>query len=79
MPGSSTTLGRPDFRGFPCCVDPPVHACRRQYPGGAAGCMFRSLPQRRRPSPFLRRVGLHITLFGACSAFTTRFASQVSD
>ncbi len=58
--------------GFPCCVDLPVHACRRQYPGGVAGCLFRSLPQRQQPSPFQRRVGLHITLFGACSAFTTR-------
>src|SRR4029077_6665989 len=50
----------------------PGDASRPQYPGRTAGCAFRSLPQRQQPSPFLRRVGFHITLFGACSAFTTR-------
>ena len=50
-----------------------VHACRRNYPGGTAGCSYRSLPQRRRPSPKLRRVGFRMALFEACSAFTTRY------
>src|SRR3954463_12855609 len=31
------------------------------------------MAQRRRPSPCLWRVGSHITAFGACSAFTTRY------
>ena len=31
------------------------------------------LPQQRRPSPNFRRVGFHITLFEACSAFTARY------
>jgi hypothetical protein len=46
------------------------HACRRHYPGGSTGCVFRSLHQCRQPSPFIGWVGFRITRFGACSAFT---------
>ena len=60
-------------RGFPCCTQPLFHTCRRHYPGGTVGCMRRSLPQRRRPSPKFRRVGFRIALFEACSAFTARY------
>ena len=60
-------------RGFPCCTQPLFHTCRRHYPGGTVGCVYRSLPQRRRPSPNCRRVGFRITLFEACSAFTARY------
>src|SRR6516165_9463405 len=49
----------------------PVQACRRHYPGGTVAGID-SLPcrLRRRPSPWLGRVGSHILLFEACSAFT---------
>ena len=60
-------------RGFPCCTQPLFRTCRRHYPGGTVGCVRRSLPQRRRPSPNLRRVGFRIALFEACSAFTARW------
>ena len=55
---------------------PLFHACRRHYPGGAGRCMCRSLPGRWQPSPYLRRVGLRVTRFEACSAFT-RVAARV--
>ena len=60
-------------RGFPCCTQPLFRTCRRHYPGGTVGCLRRSLPQRRRPSPKCRRVGFRIDLFEACSAFTARY------
>jgi hypothetical protein len=72
-------LPRTDW-GFPCCLGSPLRACCRQYPGGTAGpcrsrggCLTPSEIQRRRPSPEVWRVGSHITAFGACSAFTTRY------
>ena len=55
-----------------------VHTCRRHYPDGAAGCFARPV-QRRRPSPFLRRVGLRVTRFGACSAFTHVAACMLAE
>ena len=57
-------------RGFPCCCCLPLHACRRQYPGGTGRCSRRSLPDRCQPSPYYRRVGFRIARFEACSAFT---------
>ncbi len=39
----------------------------------------RALHQRRRPSPFLRRVGFRITLFEACSAFTRVTACTLAE
>ena len=83
-------MARPDPRGLPVGAHaaPPsgasrvaslshVHACCRHYPGGITGCSYRSLPQRRRPSPKLRRVGFRIALFEACLAFTTRYGLHV--
>ena len=55
---------------FPCCTLLISRACCHHYPGGIAGCVSRSLHRRRRPSPFVWRVGSHIDLFGACSMFT---------
>src|SRR5271166_2295401 len=75
---TSNPVPMPGIRGFPCCVDLPAHACHRQYPGGTAECLSRSLPQRRQPSP-LERPGrlphppfrglldVHCTLQPACS------------
>ncbi len=45
-------------------------ACCHHYPGGISGCVSRSLHRRRRPSPFVWRVGSHIDAFEACSMFT---------
>ena len=56
--------------GFPCFVFLLCLRAVATTPGGTAGCIYRSLPQRQRPSPLLRRVGSHITRFEACSAFT---------
>ena len=58
---------------------PLFHACRRQYPGGTARCVCRSLPSRWRPSPYSRRVGFRITNFEACSAFTRVAARMVAE
>jgi hypothetical protein len=38
-------------------------ACCHHYPGGISGCVSRSLHRRRRPSPFVWRVGSHIDAF----------------
>src|SRR5450631_958337 len=69
--------------GFPCSVFLLMPACRRHYPGGTAGCVHRSLPQRHWPSPKLWRVGSHVNRFEACSAFTHvtahRFAESQYD
>lgn len=46
-----------------------MHSCRRHYPGGSAGS-FAPLSRQLRPSPYFGWVGLRISLFGACSAFT---------
>ena len=42
-------------------------------PAEPLGARVVHLPQRRRPSSNVRRVGSCITLFGACSAFTARY------
>ena len=36
-----------------------LRTCCHHYPGGTAGCASRSLPRRRRPSPFVWRVSSH--------------------
>ena len=36
-----------------------LRTCCHHYPGGTAKCASRSLPRRRRPSPFVWRVGSH--------------------
>src|SRR5262249_8148512 len=57
--------------GFPCRTALRAQACRRHYPGGAAGGIG-SPPgcPRRRPSLLFRQVGCRISRFEACSAFT---------
>ena len=55
------------LRRFSLCI----HAIATT-PAESLGAL-RSLPQRRRPSPKLRRVGFRIALFEACLAFTTRY------
>jgi len=60
----------PTSADFPCCALLMSRACCHHYPGGITGCMSRSLRRRRRPSPFVWRVGSHIDAFEACSVFT---------
>src|ERR1700739_2102187 len=58
-------LGLPVLRALSLCT------CCRQYPGAAAGRNPRSSPPAGISLPrFGGRVGLHIDLFEACSAFT---------
>ncbi len=57
-------LGLPVFRALSLCT------CRRQYPGVAAGPSFAHSPSRISLPRNGSRVGLHIVLFEACSAFT---------
>ena len=59
------SLGLPVLRALSLCT------CRRHYPGAAAGCLPRSSHPAVTAFPGRgRRVGLHIDLFEACSAFT---------
>src|SRR5208283_954302 len=58
-------LGLPVLRTLSLCT------CCRHYPGAATGRRLRSSSPSRISLPRKgRRVGLHIVLFGACSAFT---------
>ena len=66
LPGLLT--GLPVLRRSPLCM----HAIATT-PAGPLGALVVRLPQRRRPSPYSRRVGSCITLFEACSAFTARY------
>ena len=61
--------------GFPCCgrislscMPSPIPRWDRWV--GSLSLGFTFPHQRRRPSPYDRRVGSHITCFEACSAFT---------
>jgi hypothetical protein len=57
--------------GLPVLRTLSLWACRRHYPGAADGCTRRSNPPIRISLPRSHcRVGLHIVLFEACSAFT---------
>ena len=57
-------LGLPVFRALSLCT------CCRQYPGVASGRSFAHSPSRISLPRYGSRVGLHIVLFEACSAFT---------
>ena len=60
-------------RGFPCCTRSLYAHAVATTPAEPLGARVVRLPQRRRPSPNLRRVGFRIALFEACSAFTARY------
>ena len=53
--------------------DPSFAHAVATTPAEPLGAHVVRLPQRRRPSPYLRRVGFRIALFEACSAFTARY------
>src|SRR5207249_1292771 len=61
--------------------------CRAHYPGGPNRCLLvdgnGALPRpvsslSAQPSPYLRRVGVHIFTFEACSSFTRVTACKVA-
>src|SRR5664279_3622061 len=52
--------------------------CCLHYPGVPGGCACWLLPRRCKPSPKLRRVGVRIKSFEACSEFTHITARQVA-
>jgi hypothetical protein len=66
-------MGSPVLPWFSLCT------CRRHYPGGIAGCMCRSLPQRWQLSLNKRQVSFHIELFEACSTFTRVTARTLAE
>ena len=53
-------------------------ACCLHYPGGPGRCACWLLPCRYKPSPALRRAGIRIKSFEACSEFTRVTARQVA-
>ncbi len=59
----------------PVLRTPPLHACRAHYPGGPPGLVDCFHPALR-PSPYLGRVGTHVSPLGTCSGFT-RVAAYV--
>ncbi len=61
-------MGLPVLRRSPLCM----HAVATT-PAGPLGAHVVLLPQQQRPSPNFSRVGSHIALFEACSAFTARY------
>ena len=67
-------------RGFPCYGQFPLACMPTPLPRWDPPAARRSSWQKRlRPSPYLRRVGSHITLFEACSAFTHVSACMLAE
>ena len=60
-------------RGFPCCTRSLCAHAVATTPAEPSGAPVVRLPRRRRPSPYLSRVGFRIALFVDCSAFTARY------
>ena len=56
--------------GFPCCARCPCVHAAATTPVQPQGVFLAHLTPPCQPSPKGRRVGLHIVLFEACSAFT---------
>ena len=52
--------------------------CRLHYPGGPDKCACWLLPRQCKPSPYLRRVGVRINAFEACSEFTRVTAHKLA-
>ena len=67
-------------QGFPCCHVFPLPYMPTPLPRRKrSGAPVASLPGRRRPSPFLGRVGFRVALFEACSAFALAPACMVAE
>ena len=56
--------------GVPPITQTTFLACRAHYPGGPEPVHASVTSRSVRPSPFLRRVGIHDFTFEACSGFT---------
>jgi hypothetical protein len=56
--------------GLPRLPAPPFQRAMPTTPADRNGCICRLLPHPARPSPNLRRVGIHDFTFEACSGFT---------
>ena len=69
----------PHRRGFPFCLSIPLSCMPSSLPRWTPWTSVARLLHRRRPSPLLRRVGFHITLFEACSTFTRVTACMLAD
>ena len=63
--------------GSPPITRTTLPTCRVQYPGGSRGGLSIA-PPLARPSPFSRRVGIHISPFEACSDFTHITAHRIA-
>ena len=67
----------PHRQGFPCCCFLPLPCVLAPIPRRMrVGACVARFPTRQRPSPGKRRVGFRISLFEACSAFTSRSGPQ---
>src|SRR3954449_1244798 len=60
----------PGRDGTPPITRNSLPTCRAHYPGGSRRVLVSIASPPTRPSPFLRRVGLRIFTFEACSGFT---------
>jgi hypothetical protein len=65
LAGVRLTVTRRHRGGLLCCVGLLSQTCHRHYPGGPVGGLSLSRVPQRRPSPFLRWVGVHIIRFEA--------------
>ena len=64
--------------GVPPIAQTTCPACRAHYPGGPEPVPASVTSRSVRPSPFLRRVGVHDFTFEACSGFTHVTAGRVA-
>ena len=64
--------------GVPPITQTTFLACRAHYPGGPEPVPASVTSRSVRPSPFLRRVGVHDFTFEACSGFTRVTACKVA-
>src|SRR3954451_919519 len=60
----------PGRDGSPPITRITLPTCRAHYPGGSRRVLVSIASPLTRPSPFLRRVGIRIFTFEACSGFT---------
>ena len=64
--------------GVPPITQIAFPACRAHYPGGPEPVLLSVTSRSVRPSPFLRRVGVHDFTFEVCSGFTHVTACRVA-
>src|SRR3954468_14011972 len=63
-------VASPGRDGSPPITRNTLPTCRAHYPGGSRRVLVSIASPLTRPSPFLRRVGIRIFTFEACSGFT---------